>query len=325
MIQTSNESITSQLSHDFPLVYREDTVNDVYEKFRKVGLKHKIIYLYVVDEKKRLLGVLPIRRLLVSEPTANVGELYVPNCISLPSTVSIDEAREAFVKHKFLAFPVVDEERHILGVLDIERFAGDLGDITARSNVDEVYEIFGMRLSEEIQNSPFKRTFVRLPWLLVTMMCGLLAAFLTGHFEHTLSQSIYIAFFVTLVLGLNESIAMQSATLAVHNLHSSKTSLKDFFRSLGRESFSAFLLAATLSTIVGLAVSQWEEAKSMSWVLCLTLLSTIIFSCLWGVSIPYSLHALKKDPKVAIGPLVLAFTDLSTLSLYFFIAKLLLT
>ncbi len=324
MTETSNQSIISILSHDFPLVYRQETVNDVYGKFRQVGLKHKIIYLYVVDENKKLLGVLPIRRLLVSQPDAVVGDLYLPNCITLSDAISMEEAREAFVKHKFLAFPVVDKDKHMLGVLDIEQFAGDLGDLTARSNFDEVYEIFGLKLSDEIQKSPFKRTFVRLPWLLVTMSCGLAAAFLTGHFETTLSSSIYITFFVTLVLGLNESIAMQSATLAVHKLHSAKTGTKDFLNSLGRELFSAFLLGATISTLSAVAVSQWSAASSMTWVLCLSLSLTTIFSCFWGVSVPYVLHALKKDPKVAIGPLVLGLTDLSTLSLYFFIAKMLL-
>ena len=318
------ESVLSYLNHDFPLIYREETVEAVYEKFRRVGLKHKIIYLYVVDKNKKLLGVLPIRRLLISPLNAVVNELYVPNCVSLSSEINVSEAREAFVRNKFLAFPVVDKDQHILGILDIESFAGDLGDITARSKFDEVYEIFGMNLNEAIDRSQWKRTYIRMPWLLVTMTCGIFAALITGFFETTLSSSLFVTFFVTLILGINESMAMQSATLAVHQLHTGKRDKKNFLQSLRREIISAVIIGGAMGLLSAIVVFQWKEASAMAPVLALSLTVTTVLSCLWGISVPSLLHALKKDPKVAIGPLVLGLTDLSTLTLYFSIAKLLL-
>lgn len=322
MMPAPKESILEYLDQDFPLIYKEETVGEVYEKFRQIGIKHKIIYLYVVDHEKKLLGVLPIRRLLVAPLDVKVSELYLPSCTSLSSEVSLDEAKDAFLSNKFLAFPVIDEQKKIVGVLDIESFAGDLGDLTARSNFDEVYELFGLSL-DDANSSQIKRTFVRLPWLVATMSCGIIAAVVTGFFETTLSSSIFITFFVTLILGINESMAMQSATLAVHQLHSAKRE-KNIFSLVAREMVSAVMLGITIGIFASLMVSLWPEASRMAPVLALSLTCTTVLSCLWGILVPYFLHSLKKDPKVAIGPLVLGLTDLSTLTLYFSFAKLLL-
>ncbi|NQW43857.1 MAG: magnesium transporter [Deltaproteobacteria bacterium] len=314
----SKQHITSLISRNFPVLHIQDSVEKVYATFRREGLKHKIIYLYVVDDSMKLLGVVPIHRLLTADPNQLVEDIFIKRCISLPVTTTIKEARKAFSQHKFLAFPVVDEHKHFLGVLNIEAFAGDLGDISAGPRIDDLYDLFGISSDLKKEKSLLRRFALRSPWLLATFTTGAIAAFLTGYFQVTLQESISIFFFLTLVLGLNESIAMQSTTLTVSKLHKQKPNFKNYLASIEQEIPCALLLGIFYGTLTAGASWMWRNNLQLSILLGFTLLITMTLSCFWGVSIPFFFHRIEKDPKVASGPLVLGMCDLVTLLIFFF-------
>ena len=314
-------TIEGLVRRDFPTVREDATVETVFQKFREAGLHHKIIYLYVLDNAGKLLGVLPLRRLLVADPQIQISSLYLKNCMTLNLETSISQAKKAFSKYKFLAFPVVTADGVFQGVLDIESFAGDLGDVSARGKLDDIYDLFGVHLDRESQASPFSMFLNRIPWLGATFCSGMACALLTGVFEHTLQGAIVFAFFLTLVLGLNEGVAMQSTTLTVQKLHSTLPNLKNFLRALFEEITPAFLIALTCASAAGLVSFLWKGNSSVAIALGGSLFLSLIASCFWGVTVPFTLHRLSRDPRFASGPLALAVTDLTTLSIYFSLAR----
>src|SRR5712692_3804751 len=103
---------------DFPLLEADATVQKALETIRREGIGERVIYFYVGDERERLVGVVPTRRLLTAAPTTRLREIMVPRVIALPAETTVFEACEFFVLYKFLAFPVVDEERRIIGIVD---------------------------------------------------------------------------------------------------------------------------------------------------------------------------------------------------------------
>lgn len=324
-MKRSHQSITHLITRDFPVFHITDSIETVLTTFRSGALKHKIIYLYVVDDHRRLVGVVPVHRILTASPSTLVKDIYINRCISLPHTVSMSEARKAFATHKLLAFPVIDDSRQFIGTLNIEAFAGDLGDISAHPKVDDLYELFGISAELKKEKNILKRFSFRLPWLFATFTTGLFAALLTGHFQTTLQQYLSLFFFLTLVLGLNESVAMQATTLAVTSLHKQKPSLKNYFANLLQELPCALLLGLFYGGLTGILSSLFKSSEPYSWLLGLTLILTMTLSCFWGISVPFFFHRLNKDPKVASGPLVLGLSDLGTLSLFFYFAKLFLS
>ena len=109
---------------DFPLLQADSTVEDALEKIRREGIGERVVYFYAVDESQRLIGVIPTRRLLTAAPVTRLREIMVPRVVALPAEATVLEACEFFVLYKFLAFPLIDRERHVLGVIDADVLRG---------------------------------------------------------------------------------------------------------------------------------------------------------------------------------------------------------
>src|SRR3984893_7559265 len=117
-----NSPVAEYARKDFPLLEADASVDRALETIRREGIGERVIYFYAVDEQKKLVGVVPTRRLLTAAPETELREIMVPRVIALPATATALEACEFFVLYKFLAFPVVDADRHIIGVVDSEIF-----------------------------------------------------------------------------------------------------------------------------------------------------------------------------------------------------------
>jgi magnesium transporter len=250
-----------------------------------------------------------------------ITEIMVPNVLAIPSTATLLEACELFVLHKFLAFPVVDEQRHICGVIDISFFAAEVFEMSEDEPHDEIFEAIGLHVDQLRNASPAKAFRHRFPWLLGTIGSGTICAFLGGAFEATLSEVVTVAFFLPLVLGLNESVAMQSMSLSLQTIHSNRKARLNF-HSLRRELATSFLLSVGASIIAGVIAVAWRRSFSSALVLASTLLASLIIAGLVGFSIPLVLRLGSRDPKIAAGPIALAVVDVLALLLYFTLADL---
>jgi magnesium transporter len=306
---------------DFPLVHPEDEIQEVMKAARDRGLSHKIIYFYVVDQNQKLLGVLPTRTVLTAPLNQKVESLYVRNILSLSVDINPNEARQSFAKHKFLAFPVVDQDNTFLGVLDIEKFAGNLGDVTKRTGFDDVYELLGISAETLLHSTPFRSFKIRFPWMVGTLLTGFCCALLATAFETTLQHAVVIAIFLTMVLGLSESVAMQSASITLQRLHRFSSQYRSFRETLLAEFKISALLGSAFSFLVGALVFVKTEDFPSSLVVGMSVFLTMTFGGLWGFIVPYALKRLSKDPKIASAPIVLGLTDLTTLFTYFSLGR----
>jgi magnesium transporter len=309
---------------DFPELRLDFTVQQALDSIRQHGLGEKVIYFYVVDGNLRLAGVLPTRRLLTSPLDQRLGDIMIPRVVTLPHTATILEACELFVMHKFLAFPVVDEQQHIVGVVDVNLFTEEVLDIGEGEGTDEVFEALGFRISQVRAATPWRAFRLRFPWLLATIGSGMVCAWLASAFQLTISRSIILAFFITLVLALGESVSIQSMALAVQGLRSMRPSLRWFAQSLRHEAGTALLLGLGSGLVVTLIICAWRGAGLPAFVIGGSVLVSVLGACLFGLCVPAFLHWLKLDPKIAAGPVTLACTDLFTLFSYFGLASLFL-
>jgi magnesium transporter len=322
--QRLGDKVTKYARRDFTLLRHDMTIGQALESVRRQGVGEQIVYFYVVDEADRLVGVLPTRRLLISELDKKVADVMVGRVISIPQSASVMDSCEFFVMYKYLAFPVVDDDRHIVGVVDINLFTEEVFDIAEREKMDSLFESLGFRISNVKDASPLKSFRFRFPWLLATIASGTLCAILASLFTATLSQAIVLAFFLTMVLGLGESVSMQSMTLTIHALQSASPNMAWFFKTLRREASTALLLGAACGGLVGCIVWFWRGEGMAGVAIGMSICLSFLSACILGLSIPSILHSLKLDPKIAAGPLTLALADLATLVLYLSVATLVL-
>src|SRR5881397_4093906 len=117
-----NAAVADHARRDFPLLDADMTVGEALERIRREGIGERVIYFYAIDERKYLVGVVPTRRLLTAAPNTLLREIMVPRVITLPAEATVLEACEFFVLYKFLAFPVVDAGRRLIGIVDTDVF-----------------------------------------------------------------------------------------------------------------------------------------------------------------------------------------------------------
>ncbi len=323
-IEHLNQPVLPYARKDFPELRRDYTVQQALDAIRRQGVGEKVVYFYVVDEQEHLLGVLPTRRLLTAGLDRPLSEVMIQRVVAIPSTATILEACELFVMHRFLAFPVVDEQRRILGVVDVGLFTEEVLDLGEKEQTDEVFEALGFRISQVRTATPWRAFRLRFPWLLATITSGVLCALLASRFETTIQKTVLLAFFLTLVLALGESVAIQSMAVTVQALRAVRPSLGWFWRSLWHEAGTAVALGFGCGALVSLLVWLWRGAGMPAIAIGGSILLSLCAACLFGLSIPALLHWFRLDPKIAAGPVTLALTDIVTLLSYFGLGSLLL-
>lgn len=311
-----NDPIIAHVSHDVTKVHPEQTVSDVLQQLRRQPLGEKIVYIYVVDATERLVGVLPTRRLLGSAPETAISAIMISRVIAIPYLATVLEACEWFIQYRFLAFPVIDEQRRLVGVVDLGLFTDEIMEVSTRHSFDDVFQLIGLNLSD-VRNAatPWRMFYGRFPWLLCNIAGGLLCALLAGLYEQLLDTLLILALFMPVVLALSESVSMQSMTLTLQRLHGPPRS--HHARTLSRELAVALLLGLACGPIVGLAAWLWKGMAAPASAIGLSVALAVMTSCALGIGIPTMVHRLKIDPRVAAGPIVLAFADLATLLVYF--------
>jgi magnesium transporter len=324
--------VVAHARKDFPLLDADMSVSDALERIRREGVGERVIYFYAVDPEKRLVGVLPTRRLLTAPLDAPLRKIMIRRLVTIPAKATVLDACEFFVLYKFFAFPIVDEQRRVVGVIDVSLFAEEIlqaGDREEQRHPvapirDDIFEALGLHLEQVHGASPVHVFRYRFRWLLVTVMAGTIGALLAGVFETTLAQSLVIAFFLTMVLGLNESVSTQSMSVTIQALRSVPVTWRWFATALRRELLTAVLLGLACGMLVGAIAWIWRADTRGAFVIGGSIALSLVSACLFGLGVPSLLHRLKLDPKIAAGPVTLALADIFALVIYFTSAWLIL-
>lgn len=319
-----NDPVSCHMRHDFTLLRAHQTVGEALASLREQHPAERIIYFYVVDQEGRLEGVVPTRRLLLNPLDTLIREIMVRDVVAIPADATVLEACEFFILHRFLAFPVVDAERRLLGVVDVELYTKELAVLEEGGNTDDLFQLIGVHLAEARQASPWGSFRSRFPWLLCNVGGGILAAFLAGIFERELQSVVALALFIPVVLALAESVSIQSVSLTLQVMHNKQATWGELLLKLRRELATGFLLGVACAVLVGLVGLIWLRHIGVVFCLLGGISGSVMGAAVLGLSIPYLLHLFSRNPQVAAGPITLALTDMLTLLLYFGLARVLL-
>ena len=319
-----HQPVITVARRDFAALSQRLSVKQALDEIRSHGIGEKIVYFYVVDGEGCLTGVVPTRRLLTASVDQPISEVMIRRVVTIPEDAKILDALEFFVIHKLLAFPVVDHMRHIVGVVDVNLFTEEVFDLTEREHTEEIFELIGFQASQVRDASPVRAFRFRIMWLLATIASGTVCALLASAYEGTLAKTLVLAFFLTLVLGLGESVSTQTMTVTIQALRSASLSMRWYTRALRREAVTAVLLGSACGLAVGLIVWLWHWTVLAAVTIGVSIALVIVVACLLGLSIPTLLHSLKLDLKIAAGPMTLAMADIFTVVIYLSLAAILL-
>jgi magnesium transporter len=292
----------------------QQTIAAALESIRSTADARSIHYFYVVDDANKLIGVVPARGLLIAPPDQTVREVMVDNVVAIPEWATVLIASEYFATRRLLAFPVVNAAGELLGVVDVRLFTDEVIELAKRT-YDDIFQLIGVHGTA--QQSPWHAFRDRFPWLLCNIAGGLIAAFIASRFEHLLERVVVLSLFIPIVLALGESVSMQALTLTLQGLTDGPIVWKRLLGALWKEFKTATLLGVGCAAVVGVVVFVWRGQVEVAASIFLAIMLSMVVACLLGVAIPAILRALKADPGIAAGPVVLAAADVVTLLLYF--------
>lgn len=319
-----NGSISSTLRRDFSRLHVDRTVGEALAEIRRRPPPNRIIYFYVIDDDDRLQGVIPTRRLLLSDLQTPLSEIMVREVVTIPHTATVLDACEFFVMHRLLAFPVVDDQRRVVGTVDVELYTQELSELDRSEHSDDLFQLIGVHIAESQQASPGTAFRSRFPWLLANIAGGVMAAFLSGMFQRQLQEVVAIALFIPVVLALAESVSIQSVSLALQTLHGKRPTLRGVIAKLRREFLTGAMLGAACAAIIAVVAAVWLRDPRV--VVCLLggISGGVAIAAVIGVAMPNLIRISRRDPQVAAGPVALAMTDMATLLVYFNLARALI-
>jgi magnesium transporter len=289
------------------------TIADVLQVVRASTSAANIHYFYVVDGQRRLVGVVPARYMLAAEPDQLVEAVMIGDVVAIPSWATVLVASEYFASRKLLAFPVIEDDGTLVGVVDVSLFTNEVIDL-ARQTYDDIFQLLGVHATA--MRTPWTAFLDRFPWLLSNIAGGLLCAAIASQFEVLLEHVVVLALFIPIVLALAESVSMQSATLTLQVLSDDSVKPARIAQALWKEARTAVLLGVSCAAVVSSVVFLWRHNVAGALVIGGAIAASMVMACLYGVLLPTLLRAFKADPRIASGPLVLAAADVTTLVFY---------
>ena len=322
--QNLREPVSRYMHKDFVALRQDQTISQVMTSLRNHNSTSEILYLYVTDENDRLVGVVPVRNVLTSEPDAKVSSIMTASPVSITATQTVLRSCELFSEHRFLALPVVDDENRIIGVVDINLFTNEVVSVAQQRQVNNVFQLIGVHISLGRTVSSWSSFKERFPWLLCNITSGIICAFIAGRYELLISEVVALAMFLTVVLALAESVSIQSMALTLQVFLQQQVSWQRILSAVRKEIFISAMLGAGAGIVVGSTAFFWKHNFLEGFIIAASIWLSMITACLMGVIVPTAIRALRIDPKVAAGPIVLAVADIATILFYFTTAAWLL-
>lgn len=305
----------------------DQTVGEAIASLRSRSITGQVLYIFVVDEADRLVGLLPIRRLLFSAPETKLGELMIHQRIAVRFDAPLREAFELFSRQRLLALPVVDDEDRLLGTIDVQTYSEGAADLAEQRQAEDLFQMIGVSVEQARMGGALRGFRLRMPWLACNIVGGLACAAIASFFETTTVTVVALVFFLPLVLTLGEAIAIQAHTISIPLVEQKPMAWRPFLRRLRIEFGSAGLLGLACGLVAGAAAMLFgppaQRFPMAMVVLCATVFG-MIASALAGTLVPVALRLLRLDPKLAAGPVALVVADTLNTIGYFGLATLFL-
>ena len=291
-----NQSVREHISKPRSILYIDQTVGEAVLHLRKNKIYENAFYAYVIDQREKLLGVVSIRDLLISEPDTPLREIVKTKIKTISSNQTMLEAITLMQKFRLVALPVI-EEGVFIGAINLQHYFHEQVELDSARKRFQVFQTLGMELEE----GPYR---------------GIACAIISVYFEAVLLKTILLAMFIPLVLSLSESISMQSMTQSLHDLPKQFNFWKQVREYIGEESKLYSLIALTSAIFVGLISLLWGDGIMPALVIGASIFCSIIVSAIFGALVPIFLSVWKLDPNIASGPIVLMFADILTTTVY---------
>ncbi len=300
------ESAGRAMTTGFVALEQGTTAQGAIDRIRAEGeATEAILYLYVVDEKGGLSGVVPIRRLVAAAPDRQLGELMIRDPVSIRADADQEEAAQAVSRYNLLAMPVVDDENRILGVITVD----DVIEVINEEATEDIYYMAGLHEEDRVFSTPLQSVRRRLPWMLLNLGALFVAAWVIGRFERTLEELVALAFFLPVVAGMGGNSGIQSLTVITRGIALGEIEFSSGLRLVAKELGVALTIGLIAGGVAAGMATLWQGNPWLGGVLFAAMFVTVGVAGMLGAAVPLLLKALRQDPALGSGVIVTTLTD----------------
>ena len=283
----------------------EMTVGEAITQLQGSRDVEMVFYLYVVDERRHLVGVVSLRRLLLVSPETPLKRVMTSDLISARVDTDQEEVARQVASYNLLAIPVVDEENKLIGVITVD----DVIDVIKDEATEDIYRLAGVAGDERVFTAPWESFRLRFPWLALNLGTAFLAAAVVSLFEGTIGRMTALAVFMPIVAGMGGNAATQTLTVIVRGIALGELTWANARKALFKEISVGVANGIATGIIAAGVVWMFRSDPMIGVLLAAAMVINLFVAATAGTLIPLGLKAMKIDPALASTVFITTFTD----------------
>ncbi len=290
----------------------------IQEMRRQAENLDDIYYVYVVDNDYRLLGVLPLKKMLTHPSVSKIKHVMETDPVAVKTDTPIDDLTLDFEKYDLVAMPVVDSIGRLVGQITVD-------DVMDEARERDYQLASGLSGDVESDDTLFTQTKARLPWLLIGILGGIGNSLILGNFEGAFAVNPAMALFIPLIGGTGGNVGIQSSAIIVQGLANGSLDVKSSAKQIFKELGVGLLNASIISLLVFVYnVFALGPTQVTTIAVSLSLFAVVVFASVFGTFVPLTLEKFKIDPALATGPFISITNDIIGMVIYMLISSSLL-
>ncbi len=317
------DSAGSIMTIEFMAIHQDYTVGKAMELIRKTGIDKETIYTcYVVDSRKKLVGVVSLRNLLLSNDEEKVSDIMEDDVIFVRTLDDQEDTANIFKKYNLIALPVVDNEQRLVGIITVD----DIVDVIEEENTEDIEKMSALLPSEDqyLKTSVFTLSKNRIIWLLVLMISGTLSSAIISGYNSVLSSSVILAAFLPILMDTGGNAGSQASTLIIRGMAIGEIEMSDVLSVVWKELRVGAICGVVLGFVNFIRILVLGGTPmAVNITVSISLAITVVVSKTIGCMLPMLAKKLKFDPAIMAGPLITTVVDSVSLVIFFNVAKIL--
>lgn len=306
------------MTTEFIKIFAKNTVKETLHFLQKHTDSETSYYLYVVDHNDVLKGVVSLRDIVMSTFDTPMMEITNPNVISLLYSEDQEEVAHKFEKYGFILMPVVDEQHHMLGIVEFD----DIIDVIQEENTEDIHHLGGVNKEERVDSTTKESFRSRIPWLIVNLFTAVLAAATVNLFESTIAKYVALATIMPIITGMGGNAGTQTLTIVVRGMSLGDLTKENAVRILVKEFVVGILSGIVIGLLVAGGALLMESNPIFGVVAGIAMFLNMILANLAGYFIPVILDKAHVDPALASAVFVTTVTDVMGFFLFLGLATL---
>lgn len=299
----------------------ETTVSEAVAALQRRSEEFEMsFYVYVVDSRHHLVGVVSLRQLLLNTPSTPLKKIMSTDVLKVTTSTDQEEVARLVAYYNLLALPVVDAESKLVGIVTVD----DIIDVIREEATEDIYALAGVEADDRALGGPLNSVRRRLPWLLTSLATSLLAAAIVNLYRPAIEATIALAVLIPVILAMGSNAATQTMTVVVRGIGLNEVSWDRLAPVVAKEAAVGLANGAVVGLLAGAAVALWFRNLALALAIAVALVVNTLLACVVGTLVPLVLKRARMDPAIASSVFVITVTVVVGLAVYLTLGRALL-